>query len=104
MTKLIVFTLILSLIIVTSLIKNSTKDLDNQIYSVREKILVLENTFKDMKLDFDYLSSSEKLLEYQILYFEDSLVKKSLEEFKTLEIKNNELIINELRISGERNE
>ena len=28
------------------------------------------------KLEFDYLSSSEKLLEYQKLYFENSLIKK----------------------------
>ena len=65
MTKLIVFTLILILVVSTSLIKNSTKDLDDQIYSIKENILFLENRFNDAKLEFDYLSSSEKLLEYQ---------------------------------------
>ena len=104
MIKLIVFTLIFILIVSTSLIKNSTKDLDDQIYSIRENILFLENRFKDAKLEFDYLSSSEKLLEYQKLYFENSLIKKSLKELKTLEIKDNVLIINELKISGKSNE
>ena len=104
MIKLIVFTLIFILIVSTSLIKNSTKDLDDQIYSIRENILFLENRFKDAKLEFDYLSSSEKLLEYQKLYFENSLMKKSLKELKTLEIKDNVLIINELKISGKSNE
>ena len=104
MIKLIVFTLIFILIVSTSLIKNSTKDLDDKIYSIRENILFLENRFKDSKLEFDYLSSSEKLIEYQKLYFENSLIKKSLKELKTLEIKDNVLIINELKISGKSNE
>jgi len=100
LTKLIIFTLIFVLIVSTSLIKSSTKNLDEQIYSIKENILFLENRFKDSKLEFDYLSSSEKLLEYQNLYFENSLIKKSLNELKILEIIDNELIISELKISG----
>ena len=100
MKKLIIFTLIFVLIVSTSLIKSSTKNLDEQIYSIKENILFLESRFKDSKLEFDYLSSSEKLLEYQNLYFENALIKKSLKELKTLEIIDNELIISELKISG----
>ena len=100
MTKLIVFSLIFILIVSTSLIKNSTKDLDDQIYSIKENISFLENRYKDSKLEFDYLSSSEKLLEYQKLYFENSLLKKSLKELKTLKLIDNKLIIKELKISG----
>ena len=99
MIKFVVFALILSLIVGTTLIKNSTKDLDDKIYSTRENLLFLENRFKDSKLEFDYLSSSEKLLEYQKLYFENSLIKKSIKELKILEIIDNELKINELKIS-----
>ena len=104
MIKLIVFSLIFVLIVSTSLIKSSTKNLDDQIYSIKENILFLENRFKDSKLEFDYLSSSEKLLEYQKLYFENSLIKKSLKEIKILEIVDSELIINELKISGKTDE
>ena len=100
MIKSLVFTLILILILSTTLIKNATKNLDDQIYSIKENIIFLENRFQDSKLEFDYLSSSEKLLEFQKLYFENSLIKKSLNELKTLEIVDNELIINELKISG----
>ena len=100
MKKLIVFGVIFTLIVSTSLIKNSTKDLDDQIYSIKENILFLENRYKDSKLEFDYLSSSEKLLEYQKLYFEKSLIKKSLQELKTLKIKENELKIFDLKING----
>ena len=104
MKKLIVFAAIFTLIVSTSLIKNSTKDLDDQIYSLRENILFLENRFNDSKLEFDYLSSSEKLLEYQKLYFENLLIKKSLKELKTLKIIDKELIISELKILGKINE
>ena len=104
MIKLIVFALVFFLILTTTLIKNSTKGLDDQIYSVRENILFLENRYEDLKLEFDYLSSSEKLLEYQKLYFENLLIKKSLKELKTLRIQDNELIINDLKISGKKNE
>ncbi len=104
MTKLIVFTLIFTLIISTSLVKNSTKDLEDQIYSLNESILFLENRFKDSKLEFDYLSSSEKLMEYQNLYFENSLIKKSLKEIKFLKIIDDKLIIEDLKILGKINE
>ncbi len=100
MKKLLIFTFILSLIICTSLIKNSTKKIDDKIYSINENILFLENRYKDSQLEFDYLGSSEKLLEYQKLYFENSLIKKSLKDLKILKIVDKELIISELKISG----
>ena len=100
MIKVLVFSLIFFLILSTSLIKKSTKDLDDKIYSIKENILFLENRFEDSKLEFDYLSSSEKLLEYQKLYFDDLLIKKSLKELNILEIKDSELIIKNLKISG----
>ena len=67
------------LIIFTSLVKNSTKDLDSEIYSVRENLLL--KTPKDTKLEFNYLSSSENIRLSKII-FEDSLEKKSLNEIK----------------------
>ena len=100
MTKFIVFILIFFLIISTSIVKNSTKEINNEIYTIRENLLFLENRFKDTKLEFDYLSSSEKLLEYQKLYFEKSLQIKSLNEIKILNILDNELKINNLTMTS----
>ena len=102
MKKLITFTIIFILILGTSLIKNSTKVLDEQICSVKENILFLESRYKDSKLEFDYLSSSEKLLEYQKLYFENSLVKKSLKDLKNLKIIDNKLNIEDMKLSGNK--
>ena len=97
MIKSSVFVLILFLVISTSLVKNSTKDVEDQIYSIQENILFLENRFKDSKLEFDYLSSSEKLLEYQKLYFENSLLKRSIQDLKILKFSKDQAIINELK-------
>ena len=91
--------LIFSLIIITSLIKNSTKTVDDEIYSLNENIRFLENRLKDTKLEYDYLSSSEKILKFQKLYFENYLQKKSIDEINTIEILNNQLVVNKLKMS-----
>ena len=100
MKKSLVFLLILFLIISTSFIKNSTKDIEDEIYLIKENILFLENRFQDSKLEYDYLSSSEKLLEYQRLYFEKSLKKKTLKDLKIIDISDKKLIITDLIIGG----
>ena len=104
MTKFAIFILIFFLIVGTSIIKNSTKEIDDQIYTIKENLLFLDDRLKDSRLEFDYLSSSEKLLKYQKLYFENSLIKKSLKELRTLEFIGNEIIIDELKILGKIDE
>ena len=98
MKKVLVFLLIFFLIIGTSLIKNSTKEIEDEIYMIKGNILFLENRFQDSKLEYDYLSSSEKLLEYQRLYFEKSLEKKILKDLKKIDFSNEKLIITDLTI------
>ena len=98
MKKFFVFILIFSLIVVTALIKNSTKKIDDEIYSLNESIRFLNDRFKDTKLEHDYLSSSEKLLEYQKLYFENFLEKKSLENLKLISFENNNIKTKDLEI------
>lgn len=100
MKKFTVFVLIFFLILSTSITKNSTKDIDDEIYSIKENLIFLENRFQDSKLEYDYLSSSEKLLKYQKLYFENSLSKKLLEKIYTIDVSKDELIVNKLTILG----
>ena len=101
MIRLIFFILICFLIVITSIIKNSTKKIDDEIYSIKENLLFLENSLQDLKLEHDYLSSSEKLLEFQKLYFEESLQKKTLKELKKLNFFNDKIVISELKLAGE---
>ena len=100
MRKFIVFFVLLTLILSTTIVKNSTKELDDEIYSTNENLLFLENRFEDLKLENNYLSSSEKLLEYQLLYFDDSLKKRSIREINILEISDEKIKISDLKILG----
>ena len=62
---------------------------------------VLASEFGNILLEYDYLSSSEKLLEYQALYFENDLIQKSIENIKTLNISNNKSKIENFKIIQE---
>ena len=80
MKKVLVIFFILFLILFTAIVKNSTKRIDDKILVKQENISGLNKEFGDIKLEHEYLSSAEKLLEFQNLYFEDELVKKDIQE------------------------
>ena len=84
MKKISVIFLIFFLILFTALIKNSTKRIDDEIFSIKENIRGLSKDLEINKLEYDYLSSAEKLLEFQALYFDDELVKKKINNIKTI--------------------
>ena len=98
MKKTIIFLSIFFLILFTSIIKNSTKKIDDEIFIVEENLRILENRLNESKLEFNYLSSSEKLLEYQKLFFENKLVEKSLKEIFLLDYSNDEIFLNKIDI------
>ena len=62
------------LIVVTALIKNSTKKIEDQIFAINENIRVLNAQLGDALLEYNYLSSPKKLLQYQSQYFENDLI------------------------------
>ena len=80
-----VITLILSLILLTAFIKNSTKKIEDDILVKKENLRDLKKELSDSKLEFHYLSSAQKLLEYQSLYFEQDLIQKDINQIKILE-------------------
>ena len=84
MKKFSVIFLIVFLIFFTALIKNSTKRIDDEIFITKENIRSLKKDFENIKLEHDYLSSAEKLLEFQNLYFDKELVKKDIQEIKRI--------------------
>ena len=63
MKKFLVISLILCLILLTAIIKNSTKRIDEEIFASKENLRDLEKDFENIKLEHEYLSSAEKLLE-----------------------------------------
>jgi len=94
---LIVFLLILS----TAIIKNSAKKTEDNIFTVKESLRVLSSEFEKIKLEHDYLSSSEKLLEFQLQFFEDELIQKNIENIKVFKIQNKDKKIQDLKITKE---
>ena len=82
--KKITFTTILILILATSLIKNSTKEIEDKIFMVNENIRPLKSELGDVLLEYNYLSSPDKLTQYQAQYFEKNLIKIDITEIKKL--------------------
>ena len=85
MRKFFVISLIIFLVLFTAIIKNSTKRIDDKIFTVKENIRGLKKDFENVKLEHDYLSSAEKLLEFQKMYFEDELIKKDIRNIKIID-------------------
>ena len=96
MKKIILIFSILFLIVVTTFTKNSTKKLDNQIFSIRENISVLKDKYELVLLDYNFLTSPKKLLEYQSKYFETDLIPLDITQIKEIKEENHKLAIMEL--------
>ena len=87
--KKIVFAIIFVLILATSLVKNSTKELEDKIFMISENIRPLKSELGDVLLEYNYLSSPGKLIQYQTQYFEKDLIKIDITKIKRLNEKKN---------------
>ena len=98
MKKVALIVVIFLSIISTAIVKNSAKKNEDRIFIAKENLRVLNSKFEKTKLEYNYLSSSEKLLEYQSLYYEDELVQKKIENIKILSESNDGKWIKDLKI------
>ena len=78
MKKFSIIILILTLITFTAYIKNSTKKIEDKIYASQENLRLFKKELENTKLEYNYLSSSERLIKLQKQYFEDVLDKKDI--------------------------
>ena len=101
MKKFLFFIPIVLLIITTTITKNSTKKLDKEIFEIKENIRVLEDKYELVLLDYNYLTSPKKLMEYQQLYFEREFVQVDIENLNWIKIKNNEIEIGKIANNNE---
>ena len=104
MKKITLILSILFLIVVTTFTKNSTKKLDNQIFSIRENISVLKDKYELVLLDYNFLTSPKKLLEYQSKYFETDLIPLDITQIKEIKEESNKLVITDLSEMKKDNE
>jgi|TARA_B110000208_G_C11470091_1_gene321804 hypothetical protein len=93
--KKVVFVIIFVSILGTSLVKNSTKEIEDKILMVNERITSLKSELGDVLLEYNYLSSPDKLTQYQTQYFEKDLIKIDITKIKKLVEKNNHIKISD---------
>ena len=101
MKKFLVIFLIFSLIFMTAVVKNSTKRIDDKIFVYEENIRGLKKDLQNIKFEYDYLSSTGKLLELQNLYFDDELVKKNIKEIMIIYKRLDKLETDQLKFINE---
>ena len=91
--KKITFITILILIISTSLVKNSTKEIEDKIFVLNENIRPLKSELGDLLLEYNFLSSPDKLIQYQSQFFEKDLIKTDITKIKKIDVKGNSIEI-----------
>ena len=102
MKKLLLTLTIIILVLTTAIVKNTTKKIEDKIFAYKESVRLLKSEFENIQLEYDYLSSAEKLLEYQSLYFEDQLVQKKIEDIKIYNISENANKLEDYKITKEK--
>ena len=101
MKKFVLAVVIFFLVLSTAIIKNTTKQIEDEIFAVKENIRVLNSEFGNVSLEYDYLSSAERLLQYQSQYFEDELIQKNINDLKIYNISNDVNKIQKFKIIKE---
>ena len=79
-----IFFLITFLIITTSVVKNSTRELETKIFNSKERIKILTNKRDMVLLQNNYLSSPQRLFELKKKFFGSNLEVLELQQFKNL--------------------
>ena len=101
MKKLFFFIPVIFLIFATTVTKNSTKQLDKNIFEMKENLRVLQDKYELVMLEYNYLTSSKKLMEYQKKYFDNELLEADIENFNLIEGKNKEMKIKKILNNNE---
>ena len=94
--KKIAFIIIFILILATSIVKNSTKEIEDRIFAVNENIRQLKKELSDVLLEYNFLSSPGKLTQYQAQYFEKDLMKIDITKIKEITENDNLILVNDL--------
>ena len=101
MKKLLFFLPVVFLIVATTITKNSTKKLDKDIFQIKENIRILEDRYELVLLDYNFLTSPKKLMEYQKQYFDNELVESNIKNLNWIKINNNKIEIGKITQNNE---
>ena len=89
------------LIIVITIIKNSTKNIENEIFLSKENIRILKDKYDLALLDYNYLSSPKKLHEYKMKFFDKDLISLDINKIKILQKDKQKIIISNFNDQNE---
>ena len=101
MKKLFFFIPVFFLIFATTITKNSTKKLDKKIFETKENLRILIEQYELVLLEYNYLTSPKKLMEYQKKFFDNELFEADIESLNWLEIKNDNVKIKRIISNNE---
>ena len=86
MKKYIIFICIVCLIITTSIVKSSTRQLEKNIFILEEEVKILEEKFDFLLLESDYLTTPERLIGLKEKIFKDKFFPLDPKDIKKIEL------------------
>ena len=88
MKKYVILFGIIFLIITTSIVKSSTRQLEKNIFTLEEEVEILEEKFNFLILENDYLTTPERLIRLKEKIFKDQFFPIDPRDIKKID--NNE--------------
>ena len=86
MKKYIIFFCIVCLIITTSIVKSSTRQLEKNIFILEEEVKILDEKFNFLLLESDYLTTPERLIGLKEKIFKDKFFPIDPKDLKKIEL------------------
>ena len=86
MKKYVIFFGIIFLIITTSIVKSSTRQLEKNIFILEEEVKILEEKFNFLLLESNYLTTPERLIGLKEKIFKDKFFPINPKDIKNINI------------------
>ena len=86
MKKYIIFFCIVCLIITTSIVKSSTRQLEKNIFILEEEVKILDEKFNFLLLENNYLTTPERLIGLKEKIFKDKFFPLDPKDIKKIEL------------------
>ena len=86
MKKYIIFFSIVFLVVITSIVKSSTRQLEKNVFILGEEVKILEEKLNFLLLENDYLSNPERLIGLKEKLFEDKFFPLNPKNIKKFEL------------------
>ena len=86
MKKYVIFFCVVCLIITTSIVKSSTRQLEKNIFILEEEVKILEEKFDFLFLENDYLTTPERLIGLKEKIFKDKFFPIDPKNIKKIDL------------------